>query len=164
VLTWAITVVTQLIMALLSTLVLAVSGQSVADLWTHLPLFTMSVMLLYHLLAMHGLFWAPFYGWMLLVSGWARRAPLLWAALPLFAIGILEKIAFNTAYFTRMLAGRFAGGPEQIVYPAESSMVHHMTIATLGRFLIAPSLWIGLIVTAAFLFAAVRLRRSQAPI
>ncbi len=57
------------------------SGLSVATLWTHLPLFQMSLMLLYHLLAVHGLWYAPIYGWLLLVSGWARRAPFLWACL-----------------------------------------------------------------------------------
>ena len=32
---------------------------------------------------------------------------------------------------------------------------------SLGHFLISPGLWIGLAVTAGFLFAAVRLRRSR---
>ena len=164
VLTWAITVVIQLIMLLLSSVVLAASGQSVAALWAHVPFISMSVLLLYHLMAMHGLFWAPFYGYFLLVSGWARRAAFLWAALPLFAIGILEKIAFNTSYFGAMLQARFSGGAEAIVYPAESSAMHEMTLLTLGRFLISPSLWIGLLIFAACLWAAVRLRRAQGPI
>ena len=39
-----------------------------------------------------------------------------------------------------------------------------MTLLTVGRFLISPSLWIGLTLFAAFLVAAVRLRRNQGPI
>jgi hypothetical protein len=35
---------------------------------------------------------------------------------------------------------------------------------TPGRFLSSPSLWIGLVVAAAFLAAAVRLRRNREPI
>jgi ABC-2 type transport system permease protein len=81
-LTFAITVVTQFIMLMLSTVVLLGSRQSIATLWTQLPIFQMWLMLLYHLVAVHSLWYAPFYGWMLLVSAWARRAPFLWAALP----------------------------------------------------------------------------------
>jgi ABC-2 type transport system permease protein len=45
------------------------------------------------------LYYAPIYAWLLLVSGWARRAAFLWAGLPLLAIGVVEKIAFNTSHF-----------------------------------------------------------------
>jgi ABC-2 type transport system permease protein len=164
VLIWAITVATQFLMLLLGSMVLAASGQSVAALWSNVPLFSMSLMLLYHLVGMHGLYWAPFYGWMLLVSGWARRAPLVWAILPALAIGVVEKIAFNTSYFARIVEFQFSGGPEKIDYPAGSSMMHQLTLLGVGRFLIGEGLWIGLAIFAAFLFAAVRLRRSQAPI
>ena len=105
-LTFAITVATQLIMLLLSSAVLLGSGLSVATLWTQLSLFQMSLMLLYHLVTVHALWYAPIYGWLLLVSAWARRAPFLWAALPLLAIGVVEKIAFNTSHFAAMLGYR----------------------------------------------------------
>ena len=49
-LTWAITVATQWIMLLMSSVVLLGSGESVATLWRHLPLFQMWMGLLYHLL------------------------------------------------------------------------------------------------------------------
>ena len=49
---------------------------------------------------------------MLLVSGWARRAPFLWAVLPPLAIGVAEKIAFNTSHFAALLGFLFGGGPE----------------------------------------------------
>ena len=52
-LTFAITVATQWIMLLLSSAVLLASGLSVATLWTQLPLFQMSLMLLYHLVTVH---------------------------------------------------------------------------------------------------------------
>jgi hypothetical protein len=43
--------------------------------------------------------------------------------LPLLAIGIVEKIAFNTSYFASMLAYLFTGGPQGAEYmPATSSM------------------------------------------
>ena len=162
-LTFAITSATQFIMLLLNTAVLAGKGISVAPLWT-LPWFQMSLMLLYHLLAMHGLYYAPIYGWLLMVSAWARRAVFLWAGLPLLAMGVVEKIAFNTTHFAAMLGDRIGGGPEAITYPAQSSAMQEMTLLTVGKFLISPSLWIGLAIFAAFLAAAVRLRRYQGPI
>jgi ABC-2 type transport system permease protein len=104
--TFAITVVTQFIMLLLSTMVLLGDDPGIATLGTQLPLFQMSLLLLYHLLAVHSLWYAPIFGWLLLVSGWARRAPFLWAGLPLLAIGIVERIAFNTSHFAAMLEHR----------------------------------------------------------
>ena len=163
-LTFAITVVMQLIMLLLSGLVLVGSGVSVTQLWTHFSFFQMSLMLLYHLVAIHGLWYAPIYAWLLLVSGWARRAAFLWAALPLLAIGIVEKIAFNTSHFGAMLQYRLSGGPEGAVSNADGMSMDPLTQIHLGQFLISPGLWIGLAIAAAFLAAAVRLRRSQGPI
>ena len=52
---------------------------------------------------------APIYGWLLLVSGWARRATFLWAVLPLIAIQIFEKITFNTSYFAKLVQHRLIG-------------------------------------------------------
>src|SRR2546422_9977936 len=80
-LTFAITFVVQLIMLLISTAVLLGSGQSAAPLWSNVSFFQMSLALLYHLVAVHGLWYAPIFGWLLLVSAWARRAAFLWAAL-----------------------------------------------------------------------------------
>ena len=165
VITFTITVVTQLIMLLLSSVVLAGSGVSVTMLWNHVPFFQMSVMLFYHLLGMHGLYYAPIYCWLLLVSCWARRAPFLWASLPLLAVGIVEKIAFNTSYLGLLLQYRFMGGPDAINYPAKATdPMHDMTILPLARFLTSPGLWIGLSVAGAFLAGAVRLRRYREPI
>jgi ABC-2 type transport system permease protein len=163
-LTFAVTVATQLIMLLLSTAVLLGSGLSVATLWTQLPLFPMSLMLLYHLVAIHALWYAPIYGWLLLVSGWARRAAFLWAALPLLTIGVVEKIAFNTSHFGAMLQYRLSGGPEGAAFTAGSMSMDPLTQLNPGHFLISPGMWIGLAVAAAFLAAAIRLRRYQGPI
>jgi ABC-2 type transport system permease protein len=154
--TFAVTVVTQSIMALLSTVVLMGSGLRPAALWNHLPLFQMWLGLFDHLVGFHGLWYAPFYCWMLLVSAWARRTPVLWAALPPLAIGVVEKIAFNTSYFTAMLRYRFAGSPD-------ADSMDPLTHLSPVPFLISPGLWIGLIVSAAFLVAAIRLRRYRGP-
>lgn len=163
VVTFAITVALQFIMLLLSTAVLLGSGQT-AILLNHVSLMQMSVMLLYHLLAIHSLWWAPFWGWLLLVSAWARRAPLLWASVPLLALGIIEKIVFNTSHFGAMLASRFGGDTGARTSRAAGMSMASLTQLTPVQFLLSPRLWIGLIIAAAFLAAAVRLRRYREPI
>jgi ABC-2 type transport system permease protein len=162
-LTIAITVATQFIMLLLSSAVLMGNGLSVTTYWTQLSLLQISLMLIYHLLTVHVLGHAPFYGWMLLISAWARRAAFLWAFLPLLAIVFVEKIAFNTSYFAAMLGSQLSGGSEAVPFPGRMP-IDPMTHLTPGHFLIGPSLWLGLALTAAFLFAAVRLRRYREPI
>jgi len=159
--TFAITIVTQWIMLLLSSVIMLARGQSVAALWSHLPLFQMSLMLLFHVVAIHGLQFAPVYAWVLLVSSWARRAPLLWAVLPPLAIGVAEKIAFHTSHFAALLGYLLGGGPEVVTGKME---MLPLTPIAVGEFFIYPGLWIGLAVAAAFLAAAVRLRRYREPI
>jgi len=160
---WAITTVTQFVMLIVNSAVLAGAGLSVATLWTQLSPFQMSLLLLYHLVTVHALWQAPIYGWLLMVSAWARRAALLWATVPLVAIGIVEKMAFGTSYFGEMVGSRFAGGPEAIPmsdsFPTDPAM--HLTP---GHFLSSPGLWLGLAIAAAFLAAAMRLRRYREPI
>jgi len=158
--TWVITVVTQAIMLLLAGGRLMGTGLSV---WSLVPFGQMASMLFYHLVVVHGLWYAPIWAWLLLCSAWSRRTPYLWATLPLLAVGLVEKIAFNTSHFGGWLASRFMGGP--------GGMPHHntsMTMAALtpppAQFLASPGFWLGLALAAAFLAAAVRLRRYQAPI
>ena len=162
--TFAVTVVTQWIMFLLSSIALMGSGVSVATLWNQLPMFQMSVGLLFHLVGIHGFWYAPFYAWLLMVSGWARRAAFLWAFLPLLAIGIVEKIAFNTSHFAALLLYRLSGGPEGITFlPANMSMDPLGQLSP-ANFLFSPGLWRGLVLTAIFLAIAVRMRRYRGPI
>ena len=162
-LTFAIIVVTQLIMMVLSSAVMLARGQNVSTLWTQLPFFQMSLGLLFHLVAIHSLWYAPIYCWLLLVSGWARRAPFLWAVLPPIAIEVVEKIAFNTSHFAAMLGNRFGGG-ESAGFTEGRMAMAPLAHLGLGSFFISPGLWIGLAVAAAFLAVAVRLRRYREPI
>jgi ABC-2 type transport system permease protein len=163
-LTFTITAAVQLIMLLLSSAVLLASGPNAATLWTHLSLFQMWLMLLYHLVTIHALWYAPIWGWFLLISAWARRAPLLWAVLPPLVVGVVEKIAFNTKHFVDVLRYRMTGGPESVSFAPDGMSMDTLAQLTPGQFLISPGLWIGLVVTAAFLAAAVRLRRYRGPI
>jgi ABC-2 type transport system permease protein len=157
--------VLQFLMLLLSSVVLLASGQSVAPLWKQLPVLPMSLLLLYHLVTAHALWPAPVYAWLMLVSGWARRAAFLWATLPLVVIGALENVLFHTSRFLVMVAHRFIGNVHANVNtPDEIFPTNPMTHITPGAFLSNPELWIGLAVAAVFLVLAIRLRRSAGPI
>ena len=155
--TFLITVALHVSMLLLSAAILLVSGQSLAIL-SHLRLGIRWIELLYHLLIGHGLYYAPFYGWFLLVSAWARRGTFLWAVLPPLAIGVLEKILFNTSHFGELIGDRFGIGGSN----SKASGMFAMIADSSG--LSSPGLWIGLLLTAIFLFAAVQLRRRQGPV
>jgi ABC-2 type transport system permease protein len=160
---FVLTFVTQFIMLLLSSAVVLADGLSVATLWTQVSLFQRSPMLLYHLLTVHGFWYAPIYGYLLLVSAWARRAPFLWAVLPPLAISAVEKIAFNTTHFISWVAYRFSG-PEASTPAAGSPLMDVMAAVSPAQFFSTPGLWTGLAIAAAFIFAAVRLRRYRGPI
>jgi ABC-2 type transport system permease protein len=160
--TFAITIAMQWIMVLLDSAVMMASGLSAASLWAHSPVFATWMPLLYHLLAIHGLWFAPIYGWLLLISAWAKRLAFLWAFLPFVAIGAIEKLAFNTTHFAGMLGELLGGGPDSGALTGGGPM--HPLSNNIGQLVVSPGLWIGLTFTAACLAGAVWLRRSQRPI
>jgi hypothetical protein len=84
--------------------------------------------------------------------------------LPPLTIGIVEKVAFNTTYFGTLIGNRFTGGSEGIAIMERGRAMDPMMLFAPLHFLINPGLWIGLAVTAAFLAAAVRLRRYRGPV
>jgi ABC-2 type transport system permease protein len=142
----------------------SISGRNVWPLWSQLSIFEMWLMLFFHFLCIHGLWQSPIYGWLLLVSGWARRVPILWAVLPPLAIGFGEKVAFNTTHFGSVIGNRFTGGSEGAAIMEQGRAMGPSTILAPAHFLINPGLWISLAFTAAFLVAAIRIRRYRGPI
>jgi ABC-2 type transport system permease protein len=162
--TVGITFATQLVMLLFSSAVVTGTGLSGATVWSQVAIGPMWIMLLFHLLGIHGLWFAPIYGWLLLVSAWARRMPFLWAFLPLFAVAVVEKIAFNSWHFAEMLAYRMMGTPAGADFTSTGMAMDPLTHLNLGGYLVSPGLWLGLLVAAGFLALAVRLRREHGPI
>jgi ABC-2 type transport system permease protein len=167
-LTLVIVLATQFIMLLISTAVLLPSGLA-GTTWQLLPWPRLSLMLLYGLVT-SALWEAPVFAWLLLVSSWARRATFLWAVLPWLAISAIEKLAFDTTFFIRMLVRRLTGGFEEgfvvVHYPKDAHVpvVDRLTQFDPLKFLSSPGLWIGLIIAAGFLIAAIRLRRYRGPL
>jgi ABC-2 type transport system permease protein len=157
---WVLTVSIWLIIIALGSVLWDGSGVTTV-LLSRLPFFQVTILLLYHLVILHGLWHAPFYAWMLMVSSWARRAPFLWAVLPPVAVAAAEKVMFNTSHFADMLMAHVGGN-------MNSSSPERGLIGMLGHFdpatLFTTPALTGLAITALFLFAAARLRRYRGPI
>jgi ABC-2 type transport system permease protein len=155
-----LSVATQLAMLIVSTPLLAGSAVSTITLWGR---FVAGLPVMFYGLAVHALWFAPIYGWFLLVSGWAKRTPLIWAFLPLIAALAVEHTAFGTKYFGYMLQYRLMGAMKEAFVMRRNSAGHIEQInqLRLGNFLITPGLWVGLAFAALCLILAVRLRRNR---
>lgn len=164
---FVLSVVTQLIMLWVSTAVLLANNLSPSRLFAEFHFFQELLIMIYGL-TVHALWFAPIYAWLLLVSAWARRMPVLWAVLPLLAISAVERITFGSMHFMKMLQYRVAGAmTEAFAFQSKSNphgMIDQLSQLDPARFLTRPGLWIGLAFATACLAAAVRLRRYREPI
>jgi len=172
------TVVTQLVILLLSMVAGAVAGLP-ASTWMQTPFGDLTLVLVYGLVT-QTLWLAPFWGWLLLVSAWSRRAPFLWAFLPPLAVCLVEKVALGSSHFADLLGYRIGGGFHEAFVEPMRNVVRttgpHMVVngspfpqvgvgdLDPARFILAPGLWAGLAVAVAFFFGAVWLRRRREPI
>lgn len=157
-----LSVATQVIMLIPTTPVLIMNGINPAPLYGEFGFFGGFVIMIYGL-AVHALWFAPLYGWLILISAWARRAPLLWAVLPPLLIVALERILFDTALFSGLLRYRATGAMSEAFVDLSRDIDGFAQLSPL-RFLGAPGLWVGLLAAAVFLAGAVRLRRHREPI
>jgi ABC-2 type transport system permease protein len=164
-LAFASIVAMHVVMLLLSAIALAINGHGVGVLWGELRLFSMWTALVYSVVCMV-LWHAPIYGFLLLVSGWARRTAVLWAVLPLLAFGVLEKLTFDSASVAALVEYRLLGWHVHAFDPrGPAGIPFHPSIPlTPGRILGTADLWIGLVLAAVFIAAAVRMRRHREPI
>jgi len=163
-----ITFALQFSMLLLASVVLLGSGVNIAAIWTQGSFFHVSLGLFYHIITVHGLWYAPLYSWLLLVSAAAPRAPFIWAFVPPFVIGVVEKVTFNTSHFAAMLQQRLIG-PSSTASPMSGTAAEHVSVDPIAHliphhFLSELGLWVGLAITAVFLAATVRIRRYRGPI
>jgi ABC-2 type transport system permease protein len=115
------------------------------------------------------LWYAPVAGYLLLVSAWAKRNAFLWAVLPAPVGMLVEKIAFRTNYLAHFLGYRLSGssalgfghrvaGSQAVANDDVSGMMGHLRpLAAFANV----DLWLGLAVTALFVWVVIRIRRHQ---
>ena len=154
-----------LFMLLIGTAALLAHGFNPTPFWTQVPWLRVELTLLYLLVTL-SLWYAPIYGWLLLVSAWAKRAPFLWAVLPPLAISLLEKIAFDTSNFGSMVRYRLHGGFSEAFDVNDAAVGHRMMQLPrmdVAQYLSSPGLWVGLVFAAGFIAAAVWMRRYREP-
>jgi len=161
---FVVIILTQLTIFLITSMVLLVHGMSPASTLTHTHYFLNDLLFLYGIVVLT-IWHVPTYSWMLLVSGWARRAAFLWAILPWVAIVFFERITFGTYYFYSFIKYRF-GSPATTAFnfpDPKHPCLDSLSQLTLGRYLTTPGVWIGLAFGIVFLAIAIRMRRYRGP-
>jgi ABC-2 type transport system permease protein len=171
-----VTLATQLVVLLVATVILMISGVSPAPIWNNLQLFQLTVALIYGQIAL-ALWYAPIAAWLLLVSAWAKRVAILWAVLTPLAIMLFERVAIGTHYVSDLLAYRLRDGVTSAFVPrshAEFTVRDGGMNADIPRnvfdaldpvgFFTNPWLWVGLVVAAGLVAAAIWMRRYREPI
>ncbi|HEV8331821.1 MAG TPA: hypothetical protein VGQ22_10415 [Steroidobacteraceae bacterium] len=170
----ATVVATQIVVLLLATVLLLIGGVNPVAIWANPQLFQVIVGSIYVLLAIE-LWYAPVSAWLLFVSAWAKRAAFLWAVLPPIAVMVFERVAFNSHYVQDLLGYRLTSGLKtmfvarspapQLSDGATVDMPHRVfdALDPVG-FLSNPWLWLGLVVAAGFVAAAIWMRRYREPL
>ncbi|HYE47397.1 MAG TPA: hypothetical protein VEA44_16655 [Caulobacter sp.] len=151
-------------MVILQSAVWQLDGFDPRQLWSRLELPYLWLTLLYGLPFMT-LWNAPLVGWMMLVSAWARRVAFLWALAPIAAFLAIETMTTRGKQ-AGPLAWRLGGGVREPYTIGGGGKDWIDTVADLDplRIYLHPGLWLGLAAAALLLWAAVRLRRSRAPL
>jgi ABC-2 type transport system permease protein len=170
VLTVGVFLVTAILVWLIGGLALLWAGSGAALLGGPGALARATAVMVYMLLV-QALWFAPIHGWLLLVSAFARRAVLGWVLAPPALLIVAEKILLGTRYFADTVGHRLIGGFQLAFSDEQHAMIMESDGAVIssfpalgefltpGRFLAAPSLWVGIAVGVIFLAGAVWLRR-----
>lgn len=135
---------------------------SLVDTWVATAIFVLAV----------PLWLAPFIGWFLFVSGFAKRMPLMLAFLPIFVLPMLEAMMGNTrfffdAFFKRTITSPIFDGGEipELLRNGEfyrvAETIDIMGSINLVSFLSSPSLWSGLVVCGLLVAATIYVRRYR---
>jgi ABC-2 type transport system permease protein len=124
--------------------------------------------------------WAlPTAGWLLLCSAWAKSKPFLWAIMiPVFSgifvswVDLMNVFNLESGWFWQnvvarallsMVPGSWLGNADlrHMTPDSVDRVAQVISPATTWSMLLTPELWIGAIVGAAMIFAAIQLRRRR---
>ena len=158
------TIVTQIVMLVIAGAAFSMNGMSFTTPLTETQFASMLPWTLFSVFA-QVLWQSPLYAWLMLVSGWARRLPALWAIGVPIGVSIVEGLAFQTAYFGTAVKARLSDGYAAIFgNSARSSTASGRGVDDLLVFFSSMPLWAGIAIAVAFIVAAIWLRRRAEPI
>jgi len=128
---------------------------------------TEAVMLLVMVLAV--LWYAPLAAYLLLMSAWVRRGPILWATLPLVLGPVLEWVAFGSRYLMDFINYRINGiwwllgvqNTHLITKHEVRAVGTALEVLNFRGVMTSIDLWLGLAATVALVYAAIRIRRYR---
>lgn len=140
-------------------------------IWGSVPLFDnwiAAIVVIY----CFAIWMSPFLGWLLFVSAYTKRAPLLMAFLPLILIPMIEGIFLRSAHFAEAVWGRgakiplFSGIDIQTFFDEDKMRLNEEMISLLstidfGKFVTSVDTWIGIIVCGLLTTAAIYVRRFR---
>ena len=175
---WAVFVVTQIVMAVIASLMILSVGENPWTLFLSIvnPFYAWFVLLVSYLAA--SIWFLPIYGWLLLVSAFAPRIPLLFAVLPpvVFAIlqiwiDFLRTFTLDSSLFgvigqwvansPAILTAQIHDGRGTLALgaPLTDDFDHAVTLGNMAERLFSLQMLTGLAVAAVFLAGALWLRR-----
>ncbi len=121
---------------------------------------------------LHALWALPIFGWLMLVSAYAPKAPLLYAVVPPVALFAVEGIFFHTAHLAEWFGGRLSSvavqfNGDDIQLGGFGSLTQRDLFETdfLDAFTMtftSGDFWFGTLLAAAFFAGALYLRKSHA--
>ena len=117
------------------------------------------------------IWYLPVAGWCLMVSAWVKRAPMLWSVLPLLVAHLIERFFIGTHYLARLVGGRIGGYAAAAFHGDSRGSWNANDVATtawqfmdISGFFMNPATWIGAVVGAAMIAAAIQMRMRRAEI
>jgi len=118
--------------------------------------------------ALSALWYAPIYGFLLLVSVLAPRQPFLLTVVPVLVLMGVEAVTWHTVRLGRFVGHCFSGvflmGQDTSSAGFQGMSVDRLLgVLTPGRFFASPHLWVGLVLAGVFVWLAVQRRRYMPP-
>lgn len=140
------------------------NGSSGLFLWSSSNLFGILFNTLLSLVVAS--FWlAPLWGWMMLASSFAKKVAFLWGSLPILMIAVAERWFFHTTNFISMVGERIAQGfaiqNSNMHFLSGADMFDEINVLRWNEALVTGEFWLGILVAAIFLGAAIYVRRYR---
>jgi ABC-2 type transport system permease protein len=107
------------------------------------------------------LWYAPLAGYQLLVSAWAKSSVFVWTILPPLLLAVAERLTLGTWNVLAWIASHLFFGMFGIAQEKRIPRADLLNRIDAAGLVTDPEFWIGLVVAALLVFAAIRIRRYR---